>query len=647
MKKVMIYIVLFLIAIAGSYFYYLLKVEDIKHEIYTNQSIELKKTIDEKIQENKEKTAAITYLLSLEKNLISALLSKDNSLIDYSSIIKGIETQTGYKNLWIQIIDNKGYSFYRSWTKNVGDNAAAARIDIREMMKNPRAMKNISTGRFDMTFKTMIPLFHKEKFLGIVELISHFDLIVEDLKKSKLEPVIIVDEDYTKRFIKPFSGIFIDNNYVVNKNASKELLHKIQKEGVGEFLNINKYKIFEDSLVTTYQIKNINNGPMGFVVVFTKLDLIDMSELNTFTIDLLIVVVIMLIFFILLIMVMINREYVKKLNKEVILKTAKIRKQKDRLKSLLQVYDKNVIFSKTDLKGNITHVSEAFCKISGYTKNELLGKPHNIIRHPDMEKKSFEYLWSELKQLHNVTLEVKNRKKDGSYYWVEAEFEPEFNKDGKHIGYSAVREDITSNKDIVEIQKEIIFTMGSIGESRSKETGNHVKRVAEYSKILAYHYGLSSEESEMLKQASPMHDIGKVAIPDSILNKPGKLTNEEFSVMQTHVLKGFEMLDVSERSILKMAAAIALTHHEKWNGTGYPNNLKGEQIDILGRITAVADVFDALGSDRVYKKAWDDEKIFQFFKDERGKHFDPKLIDIFFENLDEFLVVRSKFQDKV
>ena len=120
MKKVMIYIVLFLIAIVGSYFYYLLKVEDIKHEIYTNQSIELKKTIDEKIEENKGKTAAITYLLSLEKNLISALLSKDNSLIDYSSIIKGIETQTGYKNLWIQIIDNKGYSFYRSWKKNVG-----------------------------------------------------------------------------------------------------------------------------------------------------------------------------------------------------------------------------------------------------------------------------------------------------------------------------------------------------------------------------------------------------------------------------------------------------------------------------------------------------------------------------------------------
>ena len=150
----------------------------------------------------------------------------------------------------------------------------------------------------------------------------------------------------------------------------------------------------------------------------------------------------------------------------------------------------------------------------------------------------------------------------------------------------------------------------------------------------------------MLKQASPMHDIGKVAIPDAILNKPGRFDENEREIMNTHASLGYEMLKHSNRPLLKMAAIVANEHHEKWDGSGYPRGLSGENIHIYGRITALADVFDALGSDRVYKKAWDDEKIFNLFKEERGKHFNPKLIDIFFEHLDEFLKIREKFKDQ-
>ena len=200
-------------------------------------------------------------------------------------------------------------------------------------------------------------------------------------------------------------------------------------------------------------------------------------------------------------------------------------------------------------------------------------------------------------------------------------------------------------KEIEDTQKEVVFTMGAIGESRSKETGNHVKRVAEYSKLFALYYGLPEEEAEMLKQASPMHDIGKVAIPDSILNKPAKFTPEEFEKMKAHAQLGYDMLKVSNRSLLKTAATVAYEHHEKYNGKGYPRGIKGEEIHIYGRITAIADVFDALGSDRCYKNAWNDEKIFQLFKDERGEHFDPDLVDIFFDHLDEFLEIRDKFRD--
>ena len=218
-------------------------------------------------------------------------------------------------------------------------------------------------------------------------------------------------------------------------------------------------------------------------------------------------------------------------------------------------------------------------------------------------------------------------------------------KDMAHSIDEGIEQISSLNEEIINTQKEIIYTMGEIAETRSKETGNHVKRVAHYSKILALKYGLDEEEAEMLKLASPMHDIGKVGIPDSILNKPGRLTDDEFEIMKTHASLGYEMLKHSNKKILQAAAIVSKEHHEKYNGNGYPMGLKEEDIHIYARITAIADVFDALGSDRVYKKKWDDKDIFQFLKEERGEHFDPKLIDIFFENLDEILAFRDAHQD--
>ncbi len=208
----------------------------------------------------------------------------------------------------------------------------------------------------------------------------------------------------------------------------------------------------------------------------------------------------------------------------------------------------------------------------------------------------------------------------------------------KNINYilaytTDITDAIEAEQEIINTQKDVVYTMGAIGETRSKETGNHVKRVAIYSEILALKYGLPKEEAELLKLASPMHDIGKVGIKDEILNKPGKLTEDEFKIMKTHSTLGFNMLKNSDKPILKAAAIVAQQHHEKWDGTGYPKKLSGEDIHIFGRITAVADVFDALGSDRVYKKAWELDRIFELFKEERGKHFDPKLVDLFLNTL--------------
>lgn len=199
--------------------------------------------------------------------------------------------------------------------------------------------------------------------------------------------------------------------------------------------------------------------------------------------------------------------------------------------------------------------------------------------------------------------------------------------------------------EIEETQREILITMGTIGETRSKETGNHVKRVAQYSYILAKSHGLSEHQALLLKEASPMHDIGKVGIPDAVLNKQGKHNAEEWAIMKTHADLGYDMLKFSERPILKAAATIAISHHEKYDGSGYPHALVGKDIPIFGRITAICDVFDALCSERCYKAPWPDNEIFALLKREKGKHFDPELIDLFFDNLDSILEHRDKLKD--
>jgi len=314
-----------------------------------------------------------------------------------------------------------------------------------------------------------------------------------------------------------------------------------------------------------------------------------------------------------------------------------------------QVVDESSLVSKTDLMGKITYANDEFAKISGYTKDELIGKSQNIVRHPDVANSVYKEMWQTIKNKQIWRGEVKNKKKDGTYYVVFAIIMPILDLNGDIKEYISVRHDITDiynlKQEIVETQKEVVFTMGAIGETRSKETGKHVKRVAEYSRVFGKYCNLSEEEIELLVDASPMHDIGKIAIPDNILHKTGKLNDEEFQIMRTHAEIGYTMLNHSSRPLLKTAAIIALEHHERWDGNGYPNYLKGEEIAIEGRITAIADVFDALGSQRCYKKSWKDEDIFEYLKKEKGKQFDPNLVDIFFEHIDEFLLIRKEFID--
>lgn len=211
---------------------------------------------------------------------------------------------------------------------------------------------------------------------------------------------------------------------------------------------------------------------------------------------------------------------------------------------------------------------------------------------------------------------------------------------------AAALENVRLFQDIEEAQREIVFTLGEIVETRSRETGNHVKRVAEYSKLLAAKCGLPPSESEIIRLATPLHDIGKVGIPDAILNKPSRLNHEEYETIKAHTQIGYDMLKVSKGQVLQAAAIIALQHHEHFDGGGYPHGLSGKNIHIYGRITGIADVFDALGAARVYKDAWGFQQIMDYFCEQRGRQFDPDLVDVFFDNIEEVVAIRGAFPEQ-
>ena len=202
-----------------------------------------------------------------------------------------------------------------------------------------------------------------------------------------------------------------------------------------------------------------------------------------------------------------------------------------------------------------------------------------------------------------------------------------------------------SEKGLRLSREETIQRLAIAAEYRDSSTAQHIQRMSHYCELLARRYGLSPERCDLIRTASPMHDIGKIGTPDHVLLKPGKFTPEEFKVITQHTEIGYRILAGSDSELLKVAALIAWTHHERFDGTGYPRGLKGETIPLEGRITAIADNFDALTTQRVYKPAYDFDHAKELMLKERGKHFDPELLDIFFDSMEEITRIYDQFAD--
>lgn len=306
------------------------------------------------------------------------------------------------------------------------------------------------------------------------------------------------------------------------------------------------------------------------------------------------------------------------------------------------------IVSRGDLDGKITYVNQAFKDISGYEEEELLGSPHSIIRSPNVSSEVFENMWIDLKNGKEWRGILECKSKSGKLFLTDTLIVPMRNCNEEIEQYLSVRSDMTPlfdlNKKLEASQLQILDKLAIMGEMKSKETQNHVKRVEEITKIFCKNLGMKDNEIEKVAKASALHDIGKIAINDNILNKNGKLTDEEFDHMKSHTTLGHEILKDSSDEVVQLGAIIAYEHHEQWSGKGYPRGIKGTEISLEARVVTVVDVFDSLINERVYKPAWELDRVISYFEEESGNRFDPHIVYLLKENIDDILKIEEKYK---
>ncbi len=330
-------------------------------------------------------------------------------------------------------------------------------------------------------------------------------------------------------------------------------------------------------------------------------------------------------------------------------RSKELQKEPAMLRNYKKAIDYSSMVVRSNSEGRITHVNDNLRQKSGYEADELLGKRQDAIVDKNMPKETLLDMRKHMLGNSVYSGIIKNRTKDGEPFWSDTFIIPILDDHDKIVEYITIGCDISEllalNDEILDTQRELLYRLGEAVESRNKDSGNHIKRVAHISRELAKLAQLSSEECDVIFTASSMHDVGKIAIPDHILLKPAKLSEEEWVVMKTHSEIGYKLFKDSKRPFLVAAANIAYEHHEFYNGRGYPRGLRGEEISIFGRIVAIADVFDALYSKRPYKEPWELDKILDLFKEESGKQFDPLLAELFIENVDKFLEIQNNYVD--
>ncbi len=323
----------------------------------------------------------------------------------------------------------------------------------------------------------------------------------------------------------------------------------------------------------------------------------------------------------------------------------------------------------TDVDGIIVKVNKGFEKITGFQNGDLIQKPIDFLKDSLLPDFNLQEILNELKIESSWQGELHGKKKNKENWIVNITFSPIRNEDSQIFAYAGIFKDVTSQREVEQAlitslqqmnlaQEAIIFGMARLAEHRDKDTGFHLERIRNYCKVLAeallkkrlYPDIIDSEFIQMLYRTAPLHDIGKVGIPDYILLKSDTLTEYEFDIMKSHTLIGFNTLNsilklYGDMPFLKMGIEIAYCHHERWDGSGYPQGLKGNAIPLSAQILAIVDVYDALTTERTYKKAYKHNAALETMKKEKGKHFSPKIFDIFLEISDEINEISKSFSE--
>ena len=313
----------------------------------------------------------------------------------------------------------------------------------------------------------------------------------------------------------------------------------------------------------------------------------------------------------------------------------------------------------TDKTGTIINVNREFEKLYGYLEHEAIGKNPKLLNsgintylnlgYSESEYNDlFKSMWSSITDINNATWQgvVINRTKDGKITWANLLINAIINDQNEISNFVCLPIDITNMVDDAnKSKKELYQSIANLAEMRDDETGSHMRRVGLYSKLIARHLGLPQKQCEDIKVFAPMHDLGKVGVPDSILLAPRKLTDEEFEIMKKHTIYGYNI--VKKNKDMSLVSDIALYHHEKFDGSGYPYGLKGKEIPISARIVALADVYDALRSKRPYKEKWTHEETLEQIRKSSGSHFAPDIVDLFLKLNNQFATIYNEIVDNV
>ena len=329
------------------------------------------------------------------------------------------------------------------------------------------------------------------------------------------------------------------------------------------------------------------------------------------------------------------------------LEQAEARRFVNELEEFKHALDESTIVVVTDLDERITYINQQMVESTGYSREELLGQNPRIFTSGYHPPEFWAEMFRTLKEGKVWRGVVCNRTKSGDLCWLKETVVPLADASGKVSKYMSIRLDITdllrTQENLESMKLEVVLRLARAGEWRDGDTGMHVARMSKFCRALSRAAGLPKEDNEMIEIAASLHDIGKMGISDAILLKRGPLTSEQRAEMQRHTLIGAEILEGSTVGFLEMARIIALTHHERWDGKGYPDGILGQAIPLFGRICAICDVFDALTTKRPYKQAWSVEDAMAEIRKGAGTQFDPSLVGHFERILPEILEIRAKF----